>query len=61
MPFKGLAERVAEHVPQDVLASTSCGWWTTSVKLDLEARGLIQRIGRPGAQRVRRVTEGVDR
>jgi Family of unknown function (DUF6958) len=33
----------------------SVGWYTTSVNLDLEARGLIERV--PGAQpqRLRRV------
>jgi hypothetical protein len=53
--LKGLDERVAEHVPAETLAATKCGWWTMAVKLDLEARGLIQRIGKPGAQRLRRV------
>ncbi|HYN89576.1 MAG TPA: hypothetical protein VER55_13660 [Ardenticatenaceae bacterium] len=56
IPFKDLDTRVASLLPQDALeALGSVGWYTTSVKLDLEARGLIERV--PGArpQRLRRV------
>ena len=55
IPFKGLADLVATQVPADIAAKTSPGWWTTTVKLDLEARKLIERI--PGAkpQRIRRL------
>ncbi len=33
----------------------SIGWYTTTVKLDLEARGLIERIEGSKPQRLRRV------
>lgn len=51
-----LADAVATHLPGGELpGGGQVGWYTMAVKLDLEARGLIERI--PGArpQRVRRV------
>ncbi len=36
-------------------ASGGCGWWVTTVKLDLEARGVIERVPGVRPQRVRRV------
>lgn len=58
VPFTGLSDAVAEHVDPELLETTSAGWWTTVVKLDLEARGVIERIPGKGRQRVRRVTDG---
>lgn len=37
-------------------ASGGCGWWVTTVKLDLEARGVIERVPGVRPQRVRRCT-----
>ena len=55
--FMALSKAVQPHVPDDVLESTSAGWWTTTVKLDLEARGLIERVNVRGRQRVRRTAK----
>lgn len=52
--FVLLRDAVIPLLPADIVASTSPGWWTTTVKLDLEARGLIERTGHRGRQRVRR-------
>lgn len=52
--FMALSKAVQPHVPDSVLEKTSAGWWTTAVKLDLEARGLIERVNVKGRQRVRR-------
>ena len=54
--FMALSKAVQPHVPGDVLEATSAGWWTTTVKLDLEARGLIERVNVKGRQRVRRTS-----
>lgn len=51
VPFKGLADAVAEHL--DGNFDGSFGWYTTSVKLDLEARGLIERIPKKSPQQLR--------
>lgn len=53
--FMALSKAVTPHIAPDLLESTSPGWWTTTVKLDLEARGLIERVPGKGKQRVRRV------
>ncbi len=54
VPFRGLADRVKPHLDASVFEGASIGWYTTTVKLDLEARGLLERV--PGAkpQRLRR-------
>jgi hypothetical protein len=56
MLFTDLMKAMKRRVPPDVFAGASVPWYTTTVKLDLEARGLIERV--PGAhpQRLRRVT-----
>ena len=51
--FSELSKAVQPHVPEDVLENTSAGWWTTTVKLDLEARGMIERVDTKGRQRIR--------
>ena len=56
MDLKGAME---PHVSEDLLANSSISWWTTVVKLDLEARGVIERMPGKGRQRVRLV-KGVD-
>ncbi len=55
IPFQDLAGAVRPHLPAEVFANASVSWYVTTVKLDLEARGLIERV--PGArpQRLRRV------
>lgn len=42
VPFKDLAGEVTARLPQSF--DGSVGWYTTTVKLDLEARGLIERL-----------------
>jgi len=54
--FKDMPKLVAQKISKEMLpAKGSASWYTTVVKLDLEARKLIERI--PGAtpQRVRRL------
>ena len=54
--YGALADAVSPYVPQEIYTTTSPGWWVTSVKLDLEARGLIERVPQKrGKQRVRKV------
>lgn len=43
--FSELLEAVGDHLPEAWSGSVS--WWVTTVKLDLEARGLVERV--PGA------------
>lgn len=53
LPFKDLAAQVEARLPADF--DGAIGWYTTTVKLDLEARGVIERVpGRtPQALRLR--------
>ena len=41
--------------PETMLTLSSVGWYATTVKLDLEARGLIERVPDARPQRLRRV------
>ena len=52
-----LFEDVVPLVPPEIAANTSPGWWTMTVKLDLEARGVIERVPGKGRQRVRKLGE----
>ena len=55
LPFKELSASAEERLPADWEGSV--GWYTTTVKLDLETRGLIERI--PGqSPQMLRVTSG---
>jgi hypothetical protein len=45
---KDLPKEVAKQVSKKLFADASVPWYTTVVKLDLEARGLIKRV--PGSQ-----------
>jgi hypothetical protein len=59
IPFAELPDRVAALLAPEVLAHLgSVSWYTTTVKLDLEVRGEIERV--PGAhpQRLRRTAGG---
>ena len=49
-----LIDGIVPLLPQEVRESSSPGWWMMTVKLDLEARGLIERVAGKGKQRVRR-------
>ena len=49
LPFKQLPGKVRELLPADALANLgSVSWYTTTVKLDLEARGELERV--PGSR-----------
>jgi hypothetical protein len=50
MPFGDLADAVGQRLPD---FDGSIGWYTTTVKLDLEARGEIERLPGNGPQRLR--------
>ncbi|MCO6435589.1 MAG: hypothetical protein J5J06_00700 [Phycisphaerae bacterium] len=53
--FKSLPKLVAGQVPKALFpAKGSASWYTTVVKLDLEARGLIERIPGKTPQHLRR-------
>lgn len=54
VPFSELKDRVPEHLSDEVFGDASVSWYCVTVKLDLEARGVLERV--PGArpQRVRR-------
>lgn len=57
--FKDLPRRVAAVLPADTRKDIgSIPWYTTVVKLDLEARGLIERVPGILPQRVRRSRNG---
>ena len=56
LPFADLRAEVERRTPAELWEDASVGWYTTAVKLDLEAKGLlvkegspqILRLGRPG-------------
>lgn len=50
VPFRGLKDAIAPLLPDDVFAGASISWYLTTVVLDLEARGLIERV--PGHTRL---------
>lgn len=52
IPFKDLAAAVEAHLSEPL--DGSVGWWTTTVKLDLEARGILERVPGRSPQVVRR-------
>ena len=53
--FGALRKAVVPHLDAELLENTSPGWWSTTVKLDLEARGIIERVKTKDRQRVRRM------
>lgn len=54
--FPELLAEVRRSVPRRLFAGKSVAWYATTVKLDLEARGLIARV--PGARPQRLVRSG---
>ena len=50
--FADLPEVCANSLAAPLWENASLGWYVTSVKLDLEARGLIYRSSRKGRQQV---------
>ncbi len=47
VPFSTLGKEVERRTDADLWTDSSVGWYTTSVKLDLEARGWLARHGSP--------------
>lgn len=58
LAFSDLRAEVDRRTPASLWDGASVGWYTTSVKLDLEARGLLVRDGSP--QLLRLTDEGRD-
>ena len=55
LPFKELARQVRERLPKAVLDKLgSATWFVTVVKLDLEAKGTLERVPGSKPQRLRR-------
>ncbi len=55
LPFKELAKHVEKNLSREELQKLgSVGWYTTTVKLDLEVRGEIKRIDKASPQRLLR-------
>ena len=54
--FVDLSREVERRAPKGLFENASVGWYTTTVKLDLEARGLIKRV--PGVSPQRLVRAG---
>lgn len=52
--FAELREAVRAKLPATLFEGASVGWFVTSVKLDLEARGQIERVAGSGPQYLRR-------
>ena len=55
LPFKLLPEQVSQRVPD---FGGSVTWYVTTVKLDLEARGIIERVAGESPQVLRKTTSG---
>ena len=53
--FGDLADLVQPLLP-DRWGTGSVMWWVTTVKLDLEARGVIERVPKSAPQRLRKTT-----
>jgi hypothetical protein len=53
--FASLPKLVEKRIPREVFAGASIPWYVATVKLDLEARGLIERIPGKTPQQVRRL------
>ena len=59
--FRSLAGLIAGRVDADRLAALgSVGWYATTVKLDMEVRGEIERVAGASPQRLRVVGDSVD-
>ncbi|MCK5943792.1 MAG: hypothetical protein KAI24_17540 [Planctomycetes bacterium] len=57
--FSELPRLVREHLPAAAFPpDASVSWYVTTVKLDLEARGLLERLPGSGPQRLMRVAKG---
>ncbi|RMH12084.1 MAG: hypothetical protein D6695_07625 [Planctomycetota bacterium] len=53
--YSKLVDLVVAKLPHAVAEATKPKWWVTTVKLDLEARGLIERVPGVTPQRLRKL------
>jgi len=53
--YGSLSKSVVPYLTDELVENTSQGWWVTTVKLDLEARGMIERVPGKGRQWVRKI------
>lgn len=53
--FGELSQLVEPLIPEQIRTRSSISWYVATVKLDLEARGEIERIPGSSPQRLRRV------
>jgi hypothetical protein len=58
VPFASLPALVAGDLPKDVFRGASIPWYVATVKLDLEARGLLRRVPGSRPQRLLRGRRG---
>lgn len=59
VPFKQLESLVTPHLDAEAFdGSASVAWYLVTVKQDLEARGLIEKVPYARPQRVRRLSGG---
>ena len=56
MSFVDLGDAVKDRLVDTFDSSIS--WYYTTVKLDLEARGVIERVGNKSPQQIRLITRG---
>ncbi len=47
VPFSELSTEVERRTPAEMWEESSLGWYTTTVKLHLEATGMLERHGSP--------------
>jgi len=52
LPLAQLADEVKRRTPAELWVDASVLWYTTSVKLDLEAKGLVLKDGSPQVLRL---------
>jgi len=56
--FRELPRLVEPRLDPDVFGDASVTWYVTTVKQDLEARGLLEQVPRARPQRLRRTAAG---
>lgn len=60
LQFKLLPAEVTRHIPEEKRPQLgSVTWHVTSVKLDMEARGLLERLPKAKPQRLRLTAQGL--
>lgn len=52
LPLSELRSEVERRTRADLWKDASVGWYTTTVKLDLEAKGLVEKEGSPQVLRL---------